>query len=364
MARYLPEASQNQTWGTATKTYALGVVRPYAQVPEKRYAETRFKIAYRKWAALRLRRRGTTMLCMRVSAVLLLAITTISVDVIVTPALSQITPVSPAKSVRISGRLVFPDGRPVSFGVQLSRSDDHRIEKTASAGAEGIFSFIVPAGPKYRISLGSGMKTASKVVDSASGKDIDVGDMVFENCPGRDFKLPEAPATAPMIGSLRLDQIEIESQQLPSDGKPFLSIRAPDPPPYKYVEPPQCWSGFASADHRAEWEGVGIGSLMFDRYVSIEKFVGGKVKSIHVTRHDPKLTPEQIRDEVRKVWLGTFWHAASTIGWSEGNQWNISAYVEFEDEKRTAVVMDDWIHVQVQDRAGNYWYIRLWPAVD
>jgi hypothetical protein len=148
---------------------------------------------------------------MKVSALLLLPFAIISVDVMVTAA--QITPVSPGKSVRISGRLVFPGAGPVSFGVQLSKSDDRRIERTAMAGADGIFSFVVPAGQKYRISLGSGMKTASKVVDTADGKDIDVGDMVFEYCPGRDFKLPKAPATAPMIGNLRLNQIVIELQQ-------------------------------------------------------------------------------------------------------------------------------------------------------
>jgi hypothetical protein len=303
------------------------------------------------------------MLCMKVSALSLLAIAIFSVLVIVTPALSQTTPVFSAKSVRISGRLVFPEGRPVSFGVQLSRSDDHRVEKTAMAGADGIFSFIVPTGQKYRISLGSGMKTASKVVDTASGKDIDVGDMVFEYCLGREFAMPKAPATAPMVGRLRLDQIVIEPQQPLLDGKPFLSVRTPELPPYTYVEPPQCWSGFASADHRAEWEHVGIDSLEFDRYISIEEFVGSKVKSIHVTQYDPKLAPEQIRDEVRKVWFGIFWSAASGIMWSEGNRWNIAASVEFEDGKRTSLVMDAWIHVQVQDRAGHYWYIRLWPAL-
>jgi hypothetical protein len=292
------------------------------------------------------------------------AIGIISAALMITPALAQTTPVSPAKSVRISGRLVSPDGRPVSFGVQLSRSDDHRIEKTAIAGADGMFSFVVAAEQKYRISLGSGMKTPSKVVDTASGKDIDVGEVVFERCPGRDFTVPKSPATAPMIGSLKLDQIVIEPQQLPPDGKPFFSVAAPELPPYKYVEPPQCWAGFVSADHRTEWEGVRVGSLMFDRYVSIEEFVGGQVKSIHVTLRDPRLTPERIRDEVRKVWLGIFWHATSAIMWSEGNPWNIAASVEFADGKRSSLVMDAWVHGQVQDRAGNYWYIRLSPAVD
>jgi hypothetical protein len=302
------------------------------------------------------------MLSMTVSSLQLLAITIIFVNVTFTPALSQIAPVAPAKSVRISGRVIFPDGRPVSFGVQLSRSDDHLIEKTASAGADGIFSFIVPEGQKYRISLGSGMKTASKVADTANGKYIDVGDMVLEYCPGREFAIPKSPPTAPMIGGLNLDQIVIEPQQPASDGKTFSSVRAPEPPPYKYVEPSQCWSSFASADHRAEWEDAGVGSLSFDRYISIEEFVGGNVKSIHVTQYDPILTPEQIRDEVRKVWFGIFWHAASGTMWSEVTTWNIGASVEFEDGKRTSLVMGG--HVQVQDRAGHYWYIRLWPAVD
>jgi hypothetical protein len=301
---------------------------------------------------------------MRLLTLLLFAMAVGSVAEISAPALSQSTPEAPTKSVRISGRLVFPDGRPISFGVQLSKIDDHRIEKTAIAGADGMFSFVVEAGQKYRISLGSGMKTPSKVVDSAIGNDIDIGDMVFEYCPGRDFTIPKRPATVSMSGSLKLNQIVIEPQQLAPDDKHFVPVGASEPPPYKFVEPPQCWSGFVSADHRTEWEGVGAASLMFDRYVSIEEFVGGKVKSIRVTRHDPKLTPGQIRDEVRKVWLSIFWSAASTITWSEGNQWNIAASVEFEDGKQTFVVMDGWIHVQVQDRAGNYWYIRLWPAVE
>ena len=296
------------------------------------------------------------MLCMRLPAILPFAIATIFVAV-------SPPPVSPAQTVRISGRLVSPDGRPVSFGVQLSRSDDQRIENSANAGPDGIFSFVVAGGQKYRISLGSGMKTRSKVVDTASGKDIDVGDMVSEYCQGRDFTVPKPPANAPVSGNLELPQIIIEPQQLPPGDERFFSVQAPEPPPYKYVEPPQCWSGFVSADHRAEWDGVAIAPLTFDRYVSIEEFVGGKVKSIHVTRHDPKLTPEKIRNEVRNVWLGIFWNAASAITWSEGNQWNIAASVEFQDGKRTSLVMDAWIHVQVQDLAGNYWYIRLWPAV-
>jgi hypothetical protein len=101
----------------------------------RQYPETQLQDRYRKRATLRLRKRESTMLCMKVSALSLLAIAVFSVHVIVTPALSQTTPVSSAKSVRILGRLVLPEGRPVSFGVQLSRSDECRVRKRE--GAEG-----------------------------------------------------------------------------------------------------------------------------------------------------------------------------------------------------------------------------------
>jgi len=104
--------------------------------------------------------------------------------------------------------------------------------------------------------------------------------------------------------------------------------------------------------------------VRFDRFLSIESFMGGKVKSIRVVHHDPKLTSSQVREEVRKVWLGVFWNASSFIGWSEGNRWNIEASVEYDDGKRSSILMDGWIHVQVEDREGKRWYVRLWPAVD
>ena len=97
--------------------------------------------------------------------------------------------------------------------------------------------------------------------------------------------------------------------------------------------------------------------IMLDRPVSIESFVGGKVKAIRV-QYDPTLTPSQIRDEVRKVWLGLLSEAYSSIMWSEMNRWNIKASVEFEDGERTWILTDG-IHVQVHDREGKYWFIRL-----
>ena len=93
---------------------------------------------------------------------------------------------------------------------------------------------------------------------------------------------------------------------------------------------------------------------MTGTYITVESFVGGEVKVIRVVGYDPKLMPSQIREEVRKVWLGVFWFAGSSIMWSE---------VEYEDGKRSSILMDGWVHVQVEDREGKYWFIRLSPAV-
>jgi len=98
--------------------------------------------------------------------------------------------------------------------------------------------------------------------------------------------------------------------------------------------------------------------VRFDHFLSIESFVGGRVKSIHVVRYDSQLTMSQIREEVQKVWLSVFADAAAAIGWSEGNGWNIEASIEYEDGKHSSIPMDGWIHVQVQDHQGKYWFVR------
>ncbi len=97
--------------------------------------------------------------------------------------------------------------------------------------------------------------------------------------------------------------------------------------------------------------------------MSIEEFIGGKVKEVRVVRYDPGLTPDQIRDEVSKVWLGIFQYATCQIEWDEGTLWNILARVKYEDGRKSSILTDGG-HVQVQDREGKYGYMREWPAVD
>ena len=60
-------------------------------------------------------------------------------------------------------------------------------------------------------------------------------------------------------------------------------------------------------------------TLTFNQYVSVESFVGGKVRAIRVIDHEPHLTAAQIKEEVQRVWFGVFRDATCSIGWSEGN---------------------------------------------
>src|SRR6266404_9978154 len=86
----------------------------------------------------------------------------------------------------------------------------------------------------------------------------------------------------------------------------------------------------------------------FDRYRTVEAFLGGKVKTIRVVRFagssEPK--PAEIQSRIMEVWLGVFRDANCGITWSEGVFWNLEASVEYEDGKRGAILIDGWIHLQ------------------
>jgi hypothetical protein len=91
--------------------------------------------------------------------------------------------------------------------------------------------------------------------------------------------------------------------------------------------------------------------------------VGGNVTVIRVTRFERSrdLTASEVRNEVRRVWLGRFEFASPSIPWSEGVGWKIEASVEFEDGTQAAFLTDG-VHVQVRDRAGKCCFTRIWPS--
>ena len=305
----------------------------------------------------------------RISVVIVLG-----VSFAVLPAIgsAQAKPGEPGKSVNISGRVIFPVGDGKSgFNVRIARIEPGGAVPLplVHTDSNGEFTLLGEPDKTYRISLGPSFKTPARTVRVAS-EDVVVGDMVLEKCTDLRGPYAKPPDSPPKLdGKLKLDQIVIEPQQM-SGNFVGLSTWTGLPSPVwpsangvgsnASVEFPQCWSGPTLA-RRGEWEG--LCEVSFNQFFSIEDFVGGKVKTIRVVRHDPRLTADQIEEEVRKVWLGIFHYATCQIEWDEGNIWNIRATVEYEDGKKSSLLTDG-LHVQLQDREGKYWYMREWPAVD
>jgi hypothetical protein len=280
----------------------------------------------------------------------------------------QAKPDEPIKPVHISGRVVFPGGGVESgFYVKIARIEPGGpvSQPAVLIDSRGVFTFSGSLGATYRISLGPQVKTPAKMIQITSEKDVDVGDMAFEYCPDIHGAYAKPPTSPPvLIGNLKLEQIVIEPQQVSGGDWSGLAelrtSRSNGVGTNSWVEFPQCWSG-PSLARREEWEG--LCEVSFNQFLSIEEFVGGKVKKIRVVRYDPRLTPDQIKEDVRKVWLGIFHNATCQIEWDEVTLWNILATVEYEDGRESSILTDGE-HVQVQDREGKYWYMREWPAVD
>ncbi len=101
-----------------------------------------------------------------------------------------------------------------------------------------------------------------------------------------------------------------------------------------------------------------------NRPTSVADFIGGRIKDIRVVRFDRAIgfsATEELRNSVRKVWLGEFQYAACQINWAEFSLWSIEAIVEFEDGKRSELLTDG-SHVALQDHDGKSWFFRLLPA--
>ncbi len=243
---------------------------------------------------------------------------------------------APARSVRVSGRVVPPNGGSVVIEVHFARvvSDGLMDARKVTPGSDGLFSFLAAPNQHYRFAVLPGRLTQERMIDTGSGQDVDLGILVLK------WGQPLDASSLP--GDLTPEQIVIEPQPAGS-GFPTLSL------PRTGLEPKTPEEALRSEVH-------------LDHPVTVEAFVGGKVKLIRVVRYDPELTPSQVKNEVRGAWLGAFSGASGMILWDEGNRWNIQASVEYEDGKRTSILIDGWCHVQVEDREGKYWFLRLWPA--
>ena len=100
-------------------------------------------------------------------------------------------------SVRISGRSIDLQGKPTIRVVRLAplESGSFALEKEIIPDQQGFFDLNVLAGKKYRIWFGRYYKTAPKLVDALAGRDIELGDLVFENCPTENPRMVNPPAS-------------------------------------------------------------------------------------------------------------------------------------------------------------------------
>ena len=286
---------------------------------------------------------------------------------------AQSKPDAPATAVRISGRVVDTDGSPlIGYEVHVARMNSGQATFLPSVRTDsrGIFMFAADSGPAYRISLGPGVKTPPKMLDTGDAKDKDAGNMVREYCSNLGVVDARPLSTPPPLhGDLKPEQIIIEPRHV-NVADVRLSTWTGIPSPLSTapngegtnasVEFPQCWSG-PSLDAREVWEG--LCEVSFPQFVSLEDFVGGKVKAIRVTAYDDRNTPDQIKDEVLNAWFGHFHYVTCQIDWDEMTLWNVRAVVEFEDGAKGSLLTDGG-HVRIQDREGKSWYLREWPAVD
>lgn len=282
---------------------------------------------------------------------------------------------APQAKVRIHGRVVSADGDPaIGFSVNLARLGTQGWENKdrSEIKAEGTFSFLVSAGESYRIALDSGFTAPPKVLNAVSGTDIDLGEIVLEHCPDPVYDDAYRSGLAPRVsGNLPDGRIILASKpSVPSaDGQLWLHSRstanqsteaASRKALARTAERPPCWYK-PSLDRRSEW--AGLCKMDFFQWVSLQDFVGGLVKSIHVVDYSARMKPEQVRDEIRKVWLGSFHDTMCSIFWDEITPWDLRAEVEFYDGRRIHLLTDG-MHVEVEDLEGRYWYLREWPAID
>jgi len=156
---------------------------------------------------------------------------------------------------------------------------------------------------KYRIWLGPGYRTAAIIVDTTSGKDHDLGDLSLERCPSEASTPPKTqrPQTGP-AADLMLEQIVIDFPvSLNKDALPEDFQTTSDRRSNKVADPPPCWLGMWSLGEKAQWGN--LCTVQFREPVSLQSFIGDKVKSIRVVRTAayPKLTLTQIRERLFSI---------------------------------------------------------------
>jgi hypothetical protein len=234
----------------------------------------------------------------------------------------------PSDGVHVSGRVTDVQGRElgnVVLNLLPSDSSGKTSALTSIARYDGRISFSGVPPDKYRFSVpGGAFKIIPATVDVGPAGDLELGDVIVQ---------PD------VTSDLKLEQIVVDPR--------VINSSSPWPPAN---QPPSSTPGSCNVE--------------FEQYRTVEAFLGGKVKAIHVVRfYSPNNSqPAGLQSRILEVWLGVFRSAWCGILWSESTVWGLEASVEYEDGKRGSIMTDGSGHVQVEDREGRFWFFRLWPA--
>ena len=237
----------------------------------------------------------------------------------------------PGELVEVSGRLTNTWGHTLG-GVTVSvipldsAGPARRVSLTSQY--DGRFSFSGKPLQKYKLSTDE-FKVIPAAIETGVGPHIDIGDVIVQPV---------------MSAGLTLDQITIDpiAPRYPLTG--FESLTLENPPGATSRPQDPCF-------------------LDMGQYTTIERFLGGQAKFIRVVAGLSTSQPAEIRARVLESWSGVFRYAACQPMWSEGANFSIKAYVEYEDGKHSTLLMGDGIHVQLRDREGKDWSLRLWPSM-
>jgi hypothetical protein len=250
--------------------------------------------------------------------------------------------------VHVSGRVVDAKGRPLGY-VFLSLTPVDRSDKAAgiavTARYDGVVVFSGIQPKKYKLAVPGGQfKVSPSVVEVGPTDDVEIGDIAVQ---------PD------VTSDLRLEQIIVDPVVIKASS---IGMRVTFPPGI------ETWAMSLPDIERTSSQPLGsafpLCSVHSDRYKTVEAFVGGKVKAIRAVRllGPNESGPAEIQSRIMSAWHGVFRTADCFMEWSELRGWNLEASIEYEDGKRTSMLIDSGIHVQVQDREGRVWFIRLWPS--
>jgi hypothetical protein len=102
--------------------------------------------------------------------------------------------------------------------------------------------------------------------------------------------------------------------------------------------------------------------LILSPYVTLEEFMGGRVREIRViyatTPGASNPNPASLQKQALEAWAALFNEASASLDWAEGEFWNLEAVVVCEDGRHGAFRTDGW-HAEVRDLSGKHWFIRF-----